>query len=107
MRLHGGTVDQHLGRRPAHARQRMEQVNPDALGSPANEPVVKRLSWPVDGRRINPAPTRLQHVDDAADHPEVVHPRLAARVRGQVRRDLRELLVRQPELIHLLLLQEP
>jgi hypothetical protein len=38
-------------------------------------------------------------MDDAADDPAVVDPRLAARVRGKMRSDLRKLRIRKPELV--------
>jgi hypothetical protein len=53
----------------------------------------------VLGRRIDPAAAGLQHMDDAAEHAPVIHPRLAPGVRGKMRRDLRKLHVRQPEMI--------
>ena len=36
------------------------------------------------GQRVDPAPARLQHVDDAADDPSVVNARRAARVGGKM-----------------------
>src|SRR5271156_7063654 len=48
--------------------------------------------WSVD-----PATAGPQHIDDPADHPTIVHPRLASRVRRQMRLDLRKLIVRQPK----------
>ena len=81
MRLHGGGVDQHLGRWTAGARQSMKEIDPDAFGGPADIAVVERLAWPIIRRRIDPAPAGLQDMDDAADHPAVVNTRLAARVR--------------------------
>ncbi|MDE4915282.1 hypothetical protein PQI07_32385 [Methylobacterium sp. 092160098-2] len=44
---------------------------------------------------------------DAADHARVIDALLASRIGGQVRSDLRRLLVRQPEMIHRRLRQEP
>jgi hypothetical protein len=38
-------------------------------------------------------------MNDAADDPAVVDPRLTARVRGKMRGDLRKLRVRKPELV--------
>ena len=99
MRFDRGTVDQNLRRRAAGLSERMEQLDPHAFLRPADKAVVERLPRPVLGRRIDPATARFQHMDDAADHPPVVNARLAARVGRQMRRDLRKLLVRQPELI--------
>lgn len=99
MRLHGRGVDQHLGRGAASAGQRVEEVDPDALGGPADIAVVERLARSVVIRRIDPAPAGLENVDDAADHPAVVNTRLATRIRRQVWLDPRKLRVREPETI--------
>jgi hypothetical protein len=99
MRLHSRTVDEHLRWWPACVRERMEEIDPNALGSPADETVVERLVRAIEARRIDPTSTRLQHVNDAADHPAIMDPRLASRVARQMRFDLRELLVRQPEAV--------
>ena len=99
MRLDGGGVDQHLGRRPAGRGQGVEDVDPDALGRPPDEAVVERLARSVDRRRIDPAPARLQHMHDAADHPPVIDPRLAARVRRKQRLKPRKLILGEPETI--------
>src|SRR4051794_32990167 len=77
----------------------MEEVHPYALRGPADIPVIEGLARAIDGRRVNPAGARLQHMDDAADHPPIVDARLASRVRRQVRCDPRELPIRQPEMI--------
>lgn len=99
--LHGGGVDQHLRGRPTGLSEGLEQPNPDPLGRPAHEAIVEGLPRPVDlARRVRPAPSRFEHVDDAADHAPVVHALLAPRVGRQKRCDPRELLVRKPEMIH-------
>ena len=41
---------------------------------------------------------RLQHMDDAADHPAVIDPRYSSRLVGQQRTQPLPLLVAQPEL---------
>ena len=99
MRLDRRGVDENLRGRPAGLRERVEQVDPDAFGGPADIAIVERLLRPVFRRRVDPAAAGFQHMDDAADHAPIVDPRLAARVGGKMRRDLRKLLVRQPELI--------
>lgn len=99
MRLHGGTVDEDLNWRATRAGERMEQIAPDAFGSPADIAVVERLARAVVDRGVDPASARLQNMDDAADHPAIVDARLASRVGRQMRRNLRELRVRQPELV--------
>lgn len=106
--LHGGGVDQHLRGRPASSGQRLEQLDPDPLGRPAHEAIVEGLLRPVEiAWRVRPAPSRFQHVDDAADHAPVVHALLAPCVVWKKRCDLRELLVRQPEMVHRPLPPEP
>ena len=99
VRLHGRGVDEHLGRGTAGAGQSMEEIDPDALGGPADIAVIKRLAWPIIRRRIDPAPAGLQDIDDAADHAAVVNSRLASRIRRQIRLDPRELRLREPKTI--------
>ena len=99
VRLHRRGVDEDLGRRPAGLSERVKQVDPDALGRPADIAIVERFLRTVFRRRVDPAPARLEHMDYAADDFPVVDPGLAARVGGKMRRDLRKLRVRQPELI--------
>ncbi len=67
VRLHGGAIDKHLGRRAAGARQSMEEIDPDAFGSPADIAIVECRAGPVGGRRIDSAPAGLENMDDAAD----------------------------------------
>src|SRR5579863_10144368 len=108
MGLHRGTVDQDLLGRPSSLRERMEQVAPDPLCRPADIAVVEGFSRPVVGRSVDPATPRLQHIDDPADHPTIVNPRLAPCVRRRMGFDLRKLLGRKPKMIpiHLRFLSE-
>src|SRR5271154_1141557 len=99
MGLDGGAVDQDLFGRPSGLRKRVEQVDPDAFCRPADIAVVEGFPRPVFWRSVDPATAGPQHIDDPADHPTIVHPRLASRVRRQMRLDLRKLLVRQPKMI--------
>src|SRR6266849_1628994 len=99
MRLHGRGVDQNLSGRTASRGQGMENVDPHAFGSPSDKSIVQRLSRPVDVRGIDPATTGLEHMDDAADHPAVIDPRLAARVPRQQRLEPSELVLCQPEIV--------
>ena len=99
MRFHRRGVDENFRWRPSGLRQRLKQVDPDAFGGPADITIVERLLRPVFARRVDPAPAGFEHADDAADDPPVVNPCLAARVGGKMRRNLRKLRVRQPELI--------
>src|SRR5215207_6139394 len=75
----------------------MEDARPNALRGPPDEAVVERLLRTVGGWCIGPPPARLQHMDDPANHPAVIDPRLARRVVRQVRLDPCELLLRKPE----------
>src|SRR5271154_2568599 len=99
MGLDGGAVDQDLFGRPSGLRKRVEQVDPDAFCRPADITVVEGFPRPVFWRSIDPASAGPQHIDDPADPPASVPPRLASRVRRQMRLDLRKLIVRQPKMI--------
>ena len=99
MGLDRGTVDQDLIGRSTGAGERLEDGHPDASPGPARVAIVERLARTVVGRRVDPTPSRLQDMDDAADHAAVVDPRLAPRVGWQMRLDSSELLVREPEKI--------
>ena len=57
----------------------MEDVEPYPFGRPAYEAVVQRFARAVDERRIRPAATGLQHMDNAADDPAIIHSRLSRR----------------------------
>lgn len=92
-------VDQEFGRRTAGRGQGVEDVHPDAFGRPAHETIVEHLARTVDRRRIDLATTRLQHVDDPADHAAVVGSRHAARVRRKMRHEPSILKVVQPKII--------
>ena len=88
MRLHRRGVDKDFHGRPAGLRERVEHLDPDTLGRPADIAVVERFLRTVFRRRVDPAPARLDNMDDAADDPAVVDARLAARIRRQMWRDL-------------------
>jgi len=77
----------------------LEQIDPHALCRPADIAIVERLARSVDTRRIDPARTGLQHLNDAAYDAAVIDARLASRVGWQMRRDPSELRVRKPEVI--------
>ena len=99
MRLDRGGVDEKLRRRAASLRERVEEIDPHALGRPPDITVVERLPRPVFRRRVDPAPAGFQHVDNPADHAPIIDPRLAPRVSGEVRRNLRKLGVGQPKTV--------
>ena len=94
MRLHRRGVDEDLHRRATCLRERVEQIDPDALGRPAHIAIIEGFSRPIFWWRIDPSPAGFQHVDDAADHPPIINARLTARVGRKMRRNLRELRVR-------------
>jgi hypothetical protein len=92
-------VDQHLRRRTAGRCQGLEDVDPDAFGRPAHEAVVERLARTIDGRRVDPATPRLQHMNDPADDAAVVDPWLAPRIGWKMWLKPRELSFTQPKII--------
>ncbi len=83
MRLDRGAIDQHLRRRSASRGQGMEYIRPNPLGGPAHKPIIERLARTIDIRRIRPTAARLQDMDNPADHPTIIDPRLAACVVGK------------------------
>src|SRR5690606_17638857 len=95
----GRGIDEQLSRWSAGIGQGVEYGAPYPFGCPALEAVVECLPRTVDGRCVNPTPSALDDMDDAADHPPVIYTRLATGVGGKVRSQLRELLVGQPEMI--------
>src|SRR5947207_759979 len=99
VRFYRRGVDQHLSRWAAGTSQRMEDVEPYPFGPPAYEAVVQRFARAVDERRIRPAATGLQHMDNAADDPAIIHSRFPASVGRQMPCKPRELTVIQPEMI--------
>ncbi len=52
----------------------MEDIGPNAFRGPSNEPVIKRLAWSINIRRIDPTAAGFEHVNDAADDPSVSRP---------------------------------
>ena len=83
VRLDSRGVDQHVSRWAARLSQGVEETSPHTLGGPADEAVVEGLLGPIHGWCIHPPSAGLQHVHDAADHPPIINPRLAARVGGR------------------------
>jgi len=53
-------------------QDRLEEISPHTLDCPADIAIVERLA-----RRIDPAPARLQNLNDTADHTPVVDALLA------------------------------
>lgn len=99
MPLDRRAVNQHLGRRASRISQGMKQVAPNAFVSPSNEAVIEGLARAIHIRRVDPAPSGFQKMDDAADHAAIIDTRLAACIRRQIRLDPPELLFRQPEIV--------
>lgn len=60
-----------------------EDPGEHAHARPAHEPVVERLRQPIHGRRVLPLQPVLLNVDYPAQHPPVIHPRLAAGLRKE------------------------
>ena len=101
MGLDRGRVDGGAGVDAAVTGQGFEDVVPDALAAPPVEAIVDRCVRPILGRTVAPAPARLEHVDDAGDHPAIIDPSRTATPAKQVWLDPRPSLVIQPvELPH-------
>jgi hypothetical protein len=72
----------------------VEYVYPYALRCPADEAIVECFVRTIDLRRIDPASTGLQDLDNAADDPPIIDPRLAARIVRQKWLEKSELILR-------------
>ena len=97
MRLHVAAVQgQFLGRRTCGGRS-FEEALPDAGPRPAVVPVVDRGRRPVGGGNVPPATAGLENVQDAADHPAIIHPGLARTAGRQMRLDRRPYSIGKPE----------
>ena len=94
MRLYGRAIDQDLRRRSAGRCECVEYVYPYALRCPADEAIVECFARTIDLRRIDPASTRLQNLDNAADHPPIINSRLTARIVRQKWLENSELILR-------------
>ena len=70
MRLHRRGVDENLRGRSTCLRERVKEIDPNAFGRPANVTIVERLLRPIVRRRVNPAPTGFEHMNDVYS-PEV------------------------------------
>ncbi len=71
---------------------------PDTLLAPAVEPIEQRRPRTILGRNGTPGQSLAISMQDAADHPPVVHPRFAAEL-WQQRLNHSLLHVTQPELL--------
>ena len=97
MRLDVSAVD---GRAFGHRtcrRQRLEQIDPEAFARPAVEAVVDRGRRAILHRAIAPAAPDLEDMDDAGDHPAIIHTAGTALVPWQKRFDNGPLFIRQPK----------
>ncbi len=66
-------------------RERVEEIDPHALGRPADVAIVKRLLRSIDRRRNDPASAGFEHMNDPADHPAIINARLDPRVSRIIR----------------------
>src|SRR5258708_38443260 len=94
--LDGGAVDGGAGVDAAVAGQGLEDAMPDALTAPAVEAGIDRRVRPVLHRAIAPPRARLQHVDNTAQNPAVIHVTSALAAPGKMRLDPSPSLVVQP-----------
>jgi hypothetical protein len=74
VRLQMRGVDHDPLRFAALARQFGENLVEHPQAAPANEPIVDRLVRAILSRSVAPAKSVLDHKDDGADDPPVVHP---------------------------------
>ena len=82
-----------LGRR----RDRLEYLLPNSALAPAGETIVDRLGGAVFLWAVDPAAAHFEHVHDPAQNPPIIltpRPRLNL---GQMRFDLRPLLIVKPK----------
>src|SRR5688572_8128946 len=96
MRFDVRAVDRCRADHTACAGQRFEYPQPDPLAAPAIEPVIDRRVRTVLDWAVAPAPTRVQHVHNAADHTTVVHPMRAAPAAWQQRLDASKIRLAEP-----------
>ena len=97
MSLDRGRVQRQGDGVSARLGQGLEDRAPSAFLGPAVKPIVDRRVGAVLARAIAPAPSRLQHVDDAADNAPIVVPLWTGQARWQMRFDPCPLLVVQPK----------
>lgn len=68
--------------------QALETVFPQPAPRPSHKAVVNRRRRAVFRRTIAPTAAAFQHMQNAADHPAIIHAIFTAYVRGQERHDL-------------------
>ena len=81
MRLEVGGNDHQPLRHSVSICQGRKDAREHPEAAPADEPVAERLVRPVAARCVLPLQPVADDVDDAADHPAVVHAGRAARAR--------------------------
>ena len=81
MGAHGGAVDHGDPGRVLAGDEGCEQLLPQAALAPPVEAVEHGRAGPVCVRQRTPAQAFAKTMQDAAQHPAIVHPRLAAQVR--------------------------
>ena len=108
MRLDMSGVDRKLIGNSSRSGDLLKHAFPDSLARPAIVAVVERRARSIGRWQIAPATTRLQDVQDAADHPAIVDPTRAWPTMWQLRLDHGPSFVTQPvEVIHGRLQQGP
>ena len=77
VRLHMRAIQGQLLGHGAGGCHLLEHALPDAARGPAREAVVDGGGWPIRSRHIPSSAPCLEDVQDAGDHPPVIHARLA------------------------------
>jgi hypothetical protein len=85
-----------LGRRSRRGDRREDGL-PNASFAPAREAIVDGLVWAIFARAVFPATADLLHMHDPTQDSSIIVPLWARLVGRQMRRDLRPLLVAEPE----------
>src|ERR1700709_1968505 len=78
VRFQVGGIDHNPIRRITFSGQASENPLEDPAAAPANEPIVKGLVRAILLRRVFPLQSVADHIDDPADHPPVIDPRLTS-----------------------------
>ena len=97
MGFDAGAVASETVRCSGPGRRRREQARAHAFLTPARLTVGNGFSRAVLRRAIRPAESVLDDVNNAAQHPPVMHTRPAAHIVGPERLALGKLLLAEPE----------
>jgi len=93
MGFHIGGIDRGGERKHAFGDQGIEDVSPYPAPGPAVEAIVDGGRRAVPGGAVLPAAAGLQHMQNTADHPAVIHPPRARLVLRQMRLDRRPCII--------------